>query len=174
MVSQMIRIPVASTALLLLGGCATYATPPVQSYSYFVVPCSTPGAFPAEPMAVMPSMAGVQPPAPPTYPAPAGVQQPAYPAPAGVSSNAAAPQQTCMIAVAAPGSGYRRSYYGGGYYDPYYYGYGGYGRPFYGSIGIGFFGGGHGGGGHGGFGGGHGGFGGGHGGGGHGGGHGGH
>ena len=158
MLAHIIKLSLGPATLLVLGGCATYP-PPSQSYAYFVVPCTTPGAFRAEPVNMAPQVGS-----PPGVPPAAATQPGAGPSPAG-----AAP--TCLIAAPMSRAGYARGYYGGGgYYDPYYYRYGGYGAPFYEPIGIGLHGGGHGYGGHGGFG--HGG--GGHGGGGHGGGHPGH
>lgn len=160
-----IIVPLAGA--LLLGGCATYAPQPA-SYSYFAVPCDTPGAIRAMPI-----------PAPGALPmataAPIPQRAPVPAVPAAPGGTALLDRSECMIAVADRGRGWRgASYYGGGY--PYGYGgpYGYYGAP-YGSIGIGIgiggghYGGGHYGGGH--YGGGH--FGGGHFGGGHGGGHGG-
>mgnify|MGYP003630690373 FL=1 len=159
MLAPTLKLSSGVASLLVLAGCATYP-PPSQSYAYFAVPCSTPGAFRADPVNIVPQ-AG-QPQAPP----PAAATQPnAEPA-----SAVSAP--TCLIAAPMPRANYARNYYGrGNYYDPYYYRYGGYSRPFFGSIGIGLHGGGygghgrvsHGGGGH---------VGGGHGSGGHGGGHG--
>ncbi len=138
-----IRKPVMAAPLaaaLLLGGCATYASRPVSySYSYFTVPCDTPGAFRAVPI---PSPAAQSPaPAaasPATLPSAAVVQpRPGDAAQAGASE--------CLIAVADRGRGRRRAGYYGGYYPGGYYGYPGgyYGGPFYESLGIGIGIGGH-------------------------------
>lgn len=148
MSAHLLRAAIGSTMAFTLTGCATYA-PPRQSYAYFVVPCSTPGAFPAEPAIEVPR-AGVSQAVP--RDTPLSPQAGASPAP---------PPRACLIAAAVSRAGYARPYYGGSDY------YGRYGYPFFGSIGIGVHGGGHGWGGYGGHG-----FG--HGGGGHGGSHGGH
>lgn len=134
-------------APVLLGGCATYRAAPL-SYSYYAVPCDTPGAVRAVPIA----------------PPDAQVGAPAAAPPAALPPTRAAPQTPdgvpqasateCLIAVADRGGGWRGPVsYGGGYPRRYY------GSPFYGSLGIGIgigghhYGGGHRGGGY--FGGGH-------------------
>ena len=142
MLARMVKVSLGPMMALVLGGCATYASPR-QSYAYFVVPCSIPGAFPAEPAIEVPD---------------AGVPQAAARADSPLPSAEATttgPPPTCLIAAAVSRPGVRPSYGGSGYYDPYYYGR--YGYPFYGSIGIGLHGGGHRGGGYGGHGLGHGG-----------------
>lgn len=138
-----IRRPIIAAPLaaaVLLSGCATYAPSPA-AYSYYAVPCSTPGAFRGVPVAA--PAAGM--PAPGPSAAPNAAAAPASP------GNAAQPATSeCMIAVADRGRVLSRGYYGG-----YPGGY--YGSPFYGSFGIGiggghfgggYFGGGHVGGGH--------------------------
>lgn len=138
-------------AAVLLGGCATYPPTPA-SYSYFAVPCDTPGAIRAVPVPP-PNTSSVAPITPPQATAPSLEGGAASP-----DSAAQAAGSECLIAVADRGRGWR----GPGYYGGYPRGY--YGAPFYGSLGIGIgigtrhYGGGHRGGGH---------IGGGHGGGGH-------
>lgn len=103
---------------VLVGGCAT--VPP--RYSYYQVPCATPGAVLATPVA-----GAAQIPVAPGYPSPIGP---------AVAPGAAA-VATCVIAVRDQGYGY----YGSPYYGRYGYGgYGsyGYGSPYYGSLGLGF------------------------------------
>lgn len=102
---------------LLVGGCATVPS----RYSYYQVPCTTPGAVLATPVAG----SGQVPVAP------------GYAAPSGASVAGAPAVGTCVIAVRDEGYDYYRS--------PYYgrYGYGGYGSygygsPFYGSLSLGF------------------------------------
>lgn len=128
---RMLRpIGLAAGSAILLAGCTTGRYAP--RYSYYRVPCTTPGAVLAQPIGLE-----VSPPASAMPAVPSGVPV------ANVADTAA----TCVVAVSA--ADYRRAYYPGGYY----------GRPYYGSFGLGLgFGGGHFGGGH--FGGGH--FGGGH------------
>ncbi|MES2136343.1 MAG: hypothetical protein V4502_04685 [Pseudomonadota bacterium] len=101
---------------LLIGGCAT--VPP--RYSYYQVPCATPGAVLATPVA-----GAAQVPVAPGYPAPAATA--AVPGAPAVA--------TCVIAVVDQGYGY----YGSPYYGRYGYGgYGPYGYGGYGSLGLGF------------------------------------
>lgn len=117
-------IGLAAGSAALLGGCSTGRYAP--RYSYYRVPCTTPGAVLAQPMGLE---AGPAAPGPP----PAASSVPA--------ADPAGAVPTCVIAVSA--ADYRRAY-PGGYY----------GRPYFGSFGLGLgFGGGHFGGGH--FGGGH-------------------
>jgi len=140
------RLSLGSAVLLTLGGCTTY-TVSHPAVAYYAVPCSTPGAFVAEPIDARDPTYGPQVPPPPP------------PSPSATAPQASnQPPPTCMIAAPISQARYFDGYYGGrGYYDPYYYGYGGYGIPFYGGIGIGLHGGEHGWGGHGGHGFGHGG-----------------
>jgi hypothetical protein len=118
------------SAVVLLGGCASSANRPA-TYSYFAVPCSTPGAVRAVPIS-------------PVGPGPV-VADPATAAPPPpvigdrINPDAAAPLAgQCVVAVA---DGYGRGYGRPGY------GYGGspyYRSPYYGSFGLGIgFGGGH-------------------------------
>lgn len=116
--SRLISLAVGSAVMLT--GCTTGQYAP--RYSYYRVPCTTPGAVVAQRI---------------------GLEKgPAAPASPPVSSNApgvdpGAAVPTCVIAVSE--ADYRRAYYPGGYY----------GRPYYGSFGLGIgFGGGHFGGGH--------------------------
>lgn len=106
------RIVGLGMATVLLGGCATTAYQP--RYSYYQVPCNTPGAVIATPVA-----------------GPGGVAvAPAYPAPGAAVVLPGTPSvASCIVAVSDQSYGYRSSYYDG---------YGGYGRPYYGSFGMGF------------------------------------
>lgn len=128
------KLSLGSVMVVVLGGCTTYAAQR-PAFAYYAVPCSTPGAFVAQPVE-----------------APATTYNPQAAAPAGVAPQEAskASPPTCMIAAPIARNGYAGGYYGRGYYDPYWSGYGRYGTPFYGSIGIGLHGGGHGWSGHGG------------------------
>jgi len=113
-------IGLAAGSVALLGGCTTGRYAP--RYSYYRVPCTTPGAVHAQPIGLEagPAAPGALP-APPSVPA----------------ANPAGTAPTCIIAVSA--ADYRRAYYPGAYY----------GRPYYGSFGLGIgFVGGHFGGGH--------------------------
>lgn len=109
-------IGVGAFAATLLSACAT--VPP--RYAYYQVPCTTPGAVLATPVA-----GAAQIPVAPGYPAPAG---------STVTSAApgSSPVATCVVAVRENGYGYY-PYYGRYGYGPY-----GYGGPFYGSFGLGF------------------------------------
>lgn len=146
-----IIVPLAGA--VLLGGCATYAPRP-SAYSYFAVPCDTPGAIRAVP---------ISPPDGPPGETSAALPAPVPPqavVPAAPGSAAQAGASDCLIAVADRGRGWRGAgYYGGSYPYRYRSPYGYYGSPFYGSLGIGIglggghyrgghFGGGHVGGGH--------------------------
>lgn len=129
----------------LLGGCATYSRPSA-AYTYFSVPCDTPGAFRAVPIApdgAPDAAAAVD--APPAAPPPTIGATP--------GSDGRVGSHECLIAVADRGRGPGVGYYPGGYGYPNAYPYGYYGSPFRGSIGIGIGIGGHRRGGH--FGGGH-------------------
>lgn len=113
------RTTLASTIVLVLGGCTTYAAPR-PTFAYYVAPCSAPGAFVAEPIeAVDPSLRASS---PPTETGPAQ------------AASATAPR--CMVAVSLAQLRYDQ-----GYYAPNYYGYRGFGAPFHGSVGIGIHGG---------------------------------
>jgi hypothetical protein len=105
----------------LLGGCMTTSPPRL---AYFRVPCDTPGAVVATPIALEPGQgtgnAG-------------GAASSAVPAASAKTDSPA----TCVVAVADASSGYRGSYYSGRGY---------YGRPYFGSVGFGFGFGSHGGG----------------------------
>lgn len=141
MLVHVIRLSLAPAMVLALGGCTTYAAQR-PAFAYYAVPCSTPGAFVAEPIGAPDPSYGSQAPLPAPPPPTTATQ-----------ANQSAPP-TCMIAASIERARYSGNYYGGrGYYDPYYYSYGGYGAPFYGSIAIGLHGGGHGWGGFGGHGG---------------------
>lgn len=120
-------------AAVLLGGCATYgqARP---SYSYFAVPCDTPGAIRGVPVS---PPDGAPAAAPDTTIPPRGAAR-AVP---GVAPQAGAGE--CLVAVANGGRGWGQAGYYGGYYPRRYYG-----SPYYGSFGIGIGIGGHSGGGH--------------------------
>ncbi|MBN8847311.1 MULTISPECIES: hypothetical protein [unclassified Sphingomonas] len=117
----------------LLGGCATYSRP--ASYSYFSVPCDTPGAVRAVP--IVP--ADALPASPTEVPATAAAPAPVAPAPATANGADRAAGIQCLIAVADRGRAYGAGYYPGGY--GYRNGY--YGSPFRGSLGIGIGIGGH-------------------------------
>lgn len=135
----MLLVPLAGA--VLLGGCATgYRDAPPPRFSYFAVPCGSPGAIPAVPIpppgAPLPPPPAAAAPPPAAAPAPLPTLPPMPPSGAGTG----APQ--CVVAVLDPRQRYR-------YYGP----------PFAGSIGIGIghgWGGGHWGGHWGGHGGGHG------------------
>lgn len=126
---------VALLSPVLLGACAT--APSTSRYAYYRVPCTTPGAVAAEPIAIVPPGQSAGIPAPEQ----AGAHSPEA---RGDAPPTSAASPTCVIAVAQNG-------YGRGYYP-----WPGYRRPYYGSFGLGFgigsFGhghhGGHGGGGH--------------------------
>ena len=116
------------SSLALLGGCTTIQGP--QRYAYYRVPCTTPGAVVATPIAAQPEVARTQmPDAPPSPEASTESSRTAAsggPPPVGAASESGA---TCVVAVSDAGYRYSRSYYPG---------YGGdYGRPYYGSFGIG-------------------------------------
>lgn len=128
------------SSLALLGGCTTMQGP--QRYAYYRVPCTTPGAVVATPIAAQPEVGRTQMPGEPTsHETSTGSGRPtasATPPPVDAAPESGA---TCVVAVSDAGSRYGRSFY------PGYGGY--YGRPFYGSFGIGLgfgsrFGGGHG------------------------------
>jgi hypothetical protein len=99
------------TAAVLLGGCATYPPTPA-SYSYFAVPCDTPGAIRAVPI----------PPPNTTSQTPNLAPQTAAPSveggPLSPDSAAQAGGSECLIAVADRGRGWRGPGYNGGYYPP--------------------------------------------------------
>lgn len=133
----LIFLPLGGVALL--SGCATY-TPspaPLYAYSYFAVPCETPGAFRAVPVVN-----------PPSADSPVAIPDRTDLSPAVVSAAPANTDQApdaveCLIAVIDRGRASRGArYYGGGYPYPSRYSYsnpyGHYPRPFYGSLGIGF------------------------------------
>ena len=105
----------AMLPLVVLGGCAT--VPSASRDTYYRVPCTTPGAIVAQPIAGGPEDVGGPTP-PPQAVAPAAEPQ------AGVSPPVSAPP-SCVIAVNEAG-------YGRGYYP-----WGGYRRPYYGSFGVG-------------------------------------
>lgn len=117
------------SSIVLLGGCTTMRGP--QRYAYYRVPCATPGAVVATPIALQ-SANGAIDGAGPALPQERGsengpVAVDTAPATAGMTPGAGA---TCVVAVSDVGSGYGRSFYpsyGGRYY----------GRPYYGSFGIG-------------------------------------
>lgn len=123
---------------VLLGGCAT-SVQRRPAYSYFAVPCDTPGAIRAVPISSPDGSFGA------TSAAPQAPVRPQAAVSAAPGSAAQAGASECLIAVADRGLGWRGAgYYGGGY--PYRYSspYGYYGSPFYGSLGIGIgLGGGH-------------------------------
>ncbi len=102
-------------SVTLLSGCMT--TPPPARFAYFRVPCGTPGAVVATPIALERGTAAGNAP---------GAASPSNPAAAAPQGGAAA---TCVVAVADARSGYRRGYYAAPGY---------YGQPYYGSVGIGF------------------------------------
>lgn len=131
MFGHLAKLSFGPALALILGGCATYSAPR-PAFAYFAVPCSTPGAFPAQPVDVDNGQA--------LPPVTSGLA----PSSTGASGTPSSPAPTCMIAAPIARTGYASSYYGGSsypYYDPYYYGSRGYGYPFYGSIGIGVYGG---------------------------------
>lgn len=134
----------AASSAILLGGCTTLREPP--RYAYYRVPCTTPGAVVATPVAMQATSGAVYDGSPALLRDRSSASEPSVsdtaPVPAVTKPQAGV---TCVVAVSEVGSGYGRSYY------PSYRG-GYYGRPFYGSFGIGIglgHGGGHGFGGHG-------------------------
>lgn len=118
MATPISTIGIGAAAAVLLSACAT--VPP--RYAYYQVPCTTPGAVLATPVA-----GAAQIPVAPGYPPPAGSA--VAPGPAGAPGVA-----TCIVAVRDEPYGY----YGAPYYSRYGYGPYGYGSPFYGSFGLGF------------------------------------
>lgn len=129
MLVRSINVALAPMLLAVLGGCTTYpAARP--AFAYYAVPCSTPGAFVAEPVETPTPSNGAQ----------ASLPVPSPPAASAAETSKASPQK-CMIAAPIGQARYSAGYYGRGYFDPY--GYGSRTR-FYGSLGIGLHGGGHG------------------------------
>lgn len=104
-------IGLAAVPMALLAGCTTAQYAP--RYSYYRVPCTVPGAIPAQPI-------GVE--ADPASPS-------AQPTRSGAPADPATAEPTCVVAVSD--ASYSRGY------SPYYPG-GYYGRPYYGSVGVGF------------------------------------
>lgn len=128
--TKIVKGLIVVAAAATLGGCASYQNERPR-LAYFIVPCSTPGAFPAQPVNTADDSATAAP-------------QDLLPdtmKPAAVGSKEAS---TCLIA-ASTGRPYSPAYSGSGYapYHPYprHYGSG---------IGVVFHGGGHQGGHHGG------------------------
>lgn len=113
-----------------LGGCASYQSERPK-LAYFIVPCGTPGAFPAQPVNTADNNASAAP-------------QDLLPDTAKAAAAAPKEATTCLIA-AATGRPYSPAYSGYGY-APYYP----YPRHYGGGIGVVFHGGGHRGGHHGG------------------------
>lgn len=98
---------------LLLSGCATM--PRAPGYVYYRVPCTTPGAIPAEPIAPV-------------------TKAPTAPPSAAAEGGSSSSPSICLLAL-SPAS-VSRGYYPAGYYgQPYYSGLG-YGSAFF-SIGHG-------------------------------------
>lgn len=115
-------------ALLLasaaLAGCMT--VPRAIDYSYYAVPCGTPGAIEARPLAGdldYPDSKSTQP--------AEGNAVPSTPSDPASDLRSSAP--TCVVPVSFARSSYRGARY------PYGSGY--YGTPYYGSVGLGFYGG---------------------------------
>lgn len=129
MLVHSIKLSGAPVFLAVLGGCTTYNAPR-PAFAYYAVPCSTPGAFVAEPIeAIIPANSTQASPSVPSRPA------------ASLEETTKASLQTCMITTSIRQPRYSAGYFGSGYFDPYRYG---SGAPFYGSLGIGLHGGGHG------------------------------
>lgn len=124
-----LALPLAGATLL--GGCAAYPRP--SSYSYFSVPCDTPGAVRAVPVVPTAALAG----SPTDAPLPANSPEPADAASAPANAPAGAGVVECLVAVADRGRGPGAGYYPGGYGYRAGYPYGYYGSPFRGSLGIG-------------------------------------
>lgn len=111
---------VASAAL---GGCMT--GPRAIDYAYYAVPCGTPGAVEARPLADDLDLND-------NATRPAGGTE-ASSTPTDPATNVASTAPTCVVPVSLARSSYRGTRY------PYSGGY--YGAPYYGSIGLGFYGG---------------------------------
>ena len=124
-------------AAILLGGCATYPRP--APYSYFSVPCDTPGAVRAVPVVPAAALAGSSMDAP----LPGNSPEPSNAVSAAVNAPAGAVGVECLVAVADRGRAPGVGYYPGGYRYRSGYPYGYYGSPFRGSLGIGIGIGGH-------------------------------
>lgn len=121
MTVRILSLIALGTLSVLLAGCATTAYQP--RYSYYQVPCNTPGAVIAVPV-VGPGGVAVTP-----APDVAVIAAPGV----AVAAPGAPAVATCIVAVSDRDYGYRSSYYDGyGRYRGYY------GSPFYGSFGFGF------------------------------------
>jgi len=116
----------------LLSACASYP-PPQQQFTYYVVPCDTPGAI----------RTGASPAVAADLPAPATAPPASTNGPATAPGSEAASAPVCIVAASRPPAYASSRYYPSGYYGRSYYA-----RPVFSSFGVGYYGGSHGGGGH--------------------------